>query len=82
MADTVFTAQNVRQAMYKSRNIKERLCNHFCSLKAISITCYECAFLALGTRHARSMHHIVVCNLPGSAVFVHIISQTEILKNK
>ena len=29
---------------------------------------------ALGIQHALCMHHIVICGLPGSAIFFHVIS--------
>ena len=35
-----------------------------------------CVFVALGIQHAMHMHHIVMCGLPGSKIFFHIISQT------
>jgi len=41
----------------------------------MSITQPECAyFVALGTQHAIRMHHIVICGLPSTPVFFHIIS--------
>ena len=39
-----------------------------------SITFSECVFVALGIHHAMRMRHIVICGLPGSKVFSHIIS--------
>jgi len=36
-------------------------CIHCCSRKAVSITYSECVFVALGTQHAMSMGHIVMC---------------------
>jgi len=31
-------------------------------------------FVALGNTHAMRMHHIVICGLPGSTIYFHIIS--------
>ena len=42
----------------------------------ISITCSECVFVALSIQHAMLMPHVVICGLPGSTIFFHIISQT------
>jgi len=33
-------------------------------------------FVALGIQHAMIMHHIVICGLPVSTIFFHIISLT------
>jgi len=32
-------------------------------------------FVALGTQHATRMCHIVICGLPSSTIYFHIISQ-------
>ena len=48
--------------------------NHYCYGKAISITCYECVFLALGIQYAMRKRHIVISDLPVSATFSHIVS--------
>jgi len=34
-----------------------------------------CEFVALGIQHAMRMFHNVICGLPRSAIFFHIISQ-------
>jgi hypothetical protein len=39
-------------------------------------------FIVLGIRHAMRVRHIVICDLPGSAIFCHIISYTASLKKK
>ena len=60
--------------MYVQRNIEARSYNHCCSGKAINITYCECVFLALGIQCAMRMRHIVICGLPRSAIYFHIIS--------
>jgi hypothetical protein len=62
------------QAMYLLRNIEILSCNHCCRLKAISIAYSEYVFVALVIQHARCMHHIIICILPGSTIFFHISS--------
>ena len=42
--------------------------------KTISNTQPVCVFVALGMQHAMRMHHIVICGLPHSTVFFHIMS--------
>ena len=49
-------------------------CFRCCSGKAVSITYYECVFVALGTHHAMGMRHIAICGLSGSTIFFHLIS--------
>ena len=41
----------------------------------MSITYSESVFVALGIQKARRMCHIVICGLPHSKIFFHIISQ-------
>jgi hypothetical protein len=74
MKNAVFSVQYIRQEMYKQRNVKARLCDNFCSLKARSMIHYKCAFLALGTRHARRIRRIVICGLPRLySIFPHCL---------
>ena len=62
--------------MQVNRNIETRSCNHCCSRKGISIVYSECVFLDLGIQHAMRTRHIVICDLPGSTIFLNIISLT------
>jgi hypothetical protein len=41
-----------------------------------SITYSECVCIALGIQHAMRMRRIVICCLPRSTVFFHVISLT------
>jgi len=60
--------------MYVQRNIEALSCSHFGRVKVISITYSECVFVALSIRHSNSKRHIVICDLPGCTIFLHIIS--------
>ena len=60
--------------MYVQRNIEALSSNHCCRGKAISITYPACVLVALGIQHAMRMHLVVLCDLPGSKLFFHIIS--------
>jgi len=40
----------------------------------MSIIQHGCVFVALGIQHAMCMRNIVICGLPGSSSFFHIIS--------
>jgi len=40
--------------------------NHCYSGKVIRSTHSDCAFVALGTKHATRKHRVIVCGLPGS----------------
>jgi hypothetical protein len=62
--------------MQVNRNIEARSCNHCSSRKWISIIYSECVFVGLGIQHAMRMRHIVICDLPGSTIFLHITLTT------
>jgi len=62
--------------MYVKHNTEERLCNHCYSEKAISIRHSECEFVAVVMQHAMRMSHVVICGLPRSTTFFHVISST------
>jgi hypothetical protein len=67
------------------RSIEARLRNHcYGEKKAINITYYERAFLALGIQHALRMRHIVLCGLPDSTTlfFSHYLINCIILERK
>ena len=72
--------KRTRQAMYVQRNVDASPCNHFCNGKAISITYFECVFVALGIQHAMRMRPIISCDLFGCTIFFHIISNGIISK--
>jgi len=74
--DWQFYKQQYRQCMFK-HNVEVRLCNHCCSGKAIIITYYECAFVALGIQHAMHMHHIVICGLNDYTIFPHCLINSK-----
>jgi len=59
--------------MEAQRNIEARSYNHYCSGEAMVITQAVCVFVALGIQHAMRMRHTIICGLPRSKIFFHII---------
>jgi len=46
----------------------------FAMEKTISITHYECVFVALGIQHELRLRHIIICGLPDCTILFHLIS--------
>ena len=59
-----------------------RITYQCCSVKTISITYYKCVFVALGIEYAMRMRYIVICGLPVSKIFFHIISKWHDCRKK
>jgi hypothetical protein len=69
-------SQQHRQCMYKC-NIQAHLHNICCYGKAINITYSVCVCgLSYPACKAHGVYCIVICGLPGSTIFFHIISKT------
>jgi len=60
--------------MNVQRNIETRSRNHRYSGKTIRIIHSVCMFVAFCMQHGMRMRHIVMRDLSGSTIFVHIIS--------
>jgi hypothetical protein len=71
-AYTVSKNTQDRQWKYK-HNIEARSFNQIDSGTATYITYPEWVFVALNIQHAKRIRHIIVCGLPGSKTFFHII---------
>ena len=68
--------KETKQTKHVARNIEARSFIHGCNRKAISFTCSMGVFVALLIQRAMPMHHTVICRLPNSTIFFHIILQT------
>ena len=69
----MYVCMYVCMYVYIKHNFEACLANQSCSGKAIRITYSECVFVALDIQLAMSIRHVVICGLPGSAIFFHII---------
>ena len=63
-------------------NIEARSCTHCCSGNAMDITQPVCTLEALDIQHAMRIRHVVMCGLPRSIIFSHIISKTAQFSEK
>jgi hypothetical protein len=68
--------------MYVQSNTEAPSSIHCCSGKVLSITHFECVFVALVIQHAMRMRRFVICSLPGFTTFFHIISDKAKKKKK
>jgi hypothetical protein len=69
------------QYKYK-RKIQAHSCNRCFRGKAKSIAYLEYVFVALGIEHAMRMHHIAICGLYGSTVFLRISHKRHDFRKK
>jgi hypothetical protein len=60
--------------MYVLLNSDLCSCNHFCRAKSGHITYHGCVSVVLVIQHEIRVHHIVICDLPGSEMLFHDIS--------
>jgi hypothetical protein len=63
-----------RQAVYVKCNSEARSCQNCCSGEAISITYSGRVIVSVGIQHEMRMRRVVMCGLPDSITFLHIIS--------
>jgi len=79
--EVVLTICNKAGIVHKTQH-RGTFANHCSSGKAINITYSESVFVALGTEREIRMLHFVICGLPGSTIFFHIIINGTIFGNK
>jgi hypothetical protein len=71
---TVEYTMLTRQTIYVERNIGVPSFNHCCSGKAITITYYECVFVAFRIQRVMRMRYIVICCKYRCTTFCHFFS--------
>jgi len=73
LPDNVCVKQNMTGNV---RSIEVNSYNHCVSGITVSITYFEWVFVVLVIQQAMRMRHIVICDLPCSTMFFHIVSST------
>jgi hypothetical protein len=76
----MYTEQD-RQRTNK-RNIETRSCNLCCSGKTKGITYCERVFVDLGILRAMRMRQIVICGMPRSTKYFHIVINGKIFEKQ
>ena len=81
---TAFTRERTRQTIYVYCNTEAVSRNHCCNAKAISITYFECMFIALVIRHAERMRRMISPSVAYPAVqyFPHYLTNGTIFWKK
>jgi len=68
------TDHKFNKTLCVQRSINARSRNHCYSRTAVSNTYSECVFVALPAWRQQAPYYIVICGLPGTTIFFHIIS--------